>query len=155
MARQPDVQYIRFYTQGSAAQKVKPVQEFQNVELPRPRRKKRIVVRVDPVAIVGCAVAVILLGMMVSGIFRVRQAQAQAAQMESYVAQLQAENEALAAQYAAGFDLEAVEQMALALGMVPKEQVEQVSISVSVPQEVVEEPGLWERIYTFLTGLLA
>ena len=70
-------------------------------------------------------------------------------------AQLQAENEALAAQYAAGYDLEAVEQMALALGMVPKEQVEQVSISVSVPQEIVEEPGLWERIYTFLTGLLA
>jgi len=155
MARQPDVQYIRFYTEGSAAQKIKPVQEFQPLEMPRQRRKKRVVVKVDPVAIVGIVVAAVMLCMMVSGIVRVRQAQAQAVQMASYVETLQARNEALAEEYAAGYDLEAVEQMALALGLVPRDQVEQISVSVQVPQQIEEEPTLWERIYTLLTSLMA
>ena len=74
--------------------------------------------------------------------------------MESYVERLQAQNEALTETYKAGYDLQEVQKMALALGMVPQEQVEHVTISVSVPQ-IEEAPGTWERFTTFLTGLFA
>ena len=78
MARQPDIQYINFYTDGSAARKVKPVREFEPVQLPKVRRKKRVVVRIDPIAVTGIVLAVVLLCMMFTGIHRLDQARQQA-----------------------------------------------------------------------------
>ena len=61
MARQPDVQYIRFYTDGSAARKVEVAGPVRNSALPqKPRKKKKIVLYVDPLAILGIFTAVIL-----------------------------------------------------------------------------------------------
>ena len=42
MARQLDVQYIRFYTDGSAAHKVAPVAPLKTIKLPKIKKHKRI-----------------------------------------------------------------------------------------------------------------
>jgi hypothetical protein len=74
--------------------------------------------------------------------------------MQSYVLQLQAENRVLDAQYRAGFDPDEIRQIATQMGMVPVEQAQQIQITVPVA-EPVQEPTVWETVYTFLVGLFA
>jgi len=74
--------------------------------------------------------------------------------MRSHVEKLEAENKELNAYYEEHCDLDEIERTAMALGMVPKEQV--THITVHVPQEIAEEqPGAWERFTVFLAGLFA
>lgn len=155
MARQPDVRYIRLYTDGSAARKMELATPSKSVKANhRPKKQKKILVFVDPVAILGIITAVVMLVVMFTGMHMLKQARYETKQMEQYVASLQEENKLLQAEFEAGYDLETVEQTALALGMVPVDQVEHIKISVEVPKEA-EQPDTWDQIYTFLTGLFA
>ena len=109
---------------------------------------------IDPVAIGGILLSAVMLVLMVVGIVQLRNARAQLQTMEAYVQTLQEENVSLQATFDQGYDLDQIERTALALGLVPKEQVEHVTIRV--PEAVIEEtPGAWERFYIFLTGLFA
>jgi len=155
MANRPDIQYIQFYTDGSAARKLAPERSATKTTLPRPRRKKRKVVYVDPVAILGIVVAVCMLIAMAVGVVEFRNTQQEAARMERYLEQLKQENEQLSLQYSQGYDLETVERTALALGMVPAEQVAHIQLPATVQEPEAPPLSVWERIGTFLAGLFA
>ncbi len=154
MARVNKVQYVNFYTAGSAAYKFepKPLPKKQ-ATLPKIRRKKRILVHVDPVAVICGCVAVVLLVMMLTSLIQFSAVRQQEQQMAEYVQQLQQENAALQAEYRAGYDLEEIRDIALGMGMVPVEQAEHIQVELNVP--VVEEPSAWENFCTFLAGLFA
>lgn len=156
MARVNKVQYVNFYTAGSAAYKYEPapLPKKKQATLPKMRRKKRIVIHVDPLAAIGACVAVVLLVMMLSSLVQFTAVQKQEAEMAAYVQQLQTENTALQAQYRGSYDLEEIREIALGMGMVPAEQAERVQVQVSTPV-VEEEPTAWENFCTFLTGLFA
>jgi len=151
---QMEVQYVRYSTDGSAARKPLPAfAPWQAKAALKVFTQKRIRVYVDPVAILGIAVAVCMLVMMAVGVFRLQAVRQEAAQMQSYVTELNAENKALEAEYENGYDLEAVERTALALGMVPSQQVRQVS--VTIPETEVQQLSFAQRIGNFLAGLFA
>ncbi len=154
MARQPDVQYIRFYTDGSAARKTAPAVPLKTIKLPRVRKHKRVVLHIDPIAIGGIVMAAVMLILMLVGVAQLTAARQELQTMQTYVQTLQHEQVTLEATYNQGYDLDAVEKTALALGFVPKEQVKHVTIRIPEVQ-IEEEPGAWERFYTFLTGLFA
>lgn len=154
MARQPDIQYIRFYTDGSAARKAAPVSYEKARKKPRARKQKQPVLYVDPLAILGVAAAAVLLIMMVVGLVNFYNAQHQLQVMENYVQQLAQENQQLQEKYDAGYDLEEIRKVAEALGMVPKEELESIIINIPAP-EPEPEPTFWEKIGTFLSGLFA
>jgi len=152
---QLDVQYIRYSTDGSAARQYWPVfPKTHTTTVTKTHRHSRTRIYVDPVAILGIAVAACMLIMMVVGVFQLKNAQQKAVQMERYVSQLSAQSKALENQYEAGYDLKEVEQTARALGMIPVAEASQYSVSVFVPQ-AEEEQTFWDRIGTFLTGLFA
>lgn len=153
MARKVDVEYIQFYTDGSAARKLEP-KKPRPAQKPRVSRQKRVRVFVDPIAIAGVIVAVVMLILMVVGVNQLKAAQAEAAAMERYVAQLLEENETLREAYDSGYDLETIERLARALGMVPKEDVDLVQIRLPEEPEVIE-PTFWERVCAFFTDLFA
>lgn len=153
MAGKVDVRYINFYTDGSAARKVVPVEPIRPVKLPKTRKRRRVVMRIDPVATAGIVLSVVMLVLMWAGMAKLNRARAETAVMASYVDTLRQEQEELSAEYENGYDLAQVEKTALALGMIPEEQA--ARITLKVPQHTVEEPGAWERFYTFLTGLFA
>lgn len=156
MAQRIDVQYVQFYTSGSAAQKVAPAISVHTGALPRVTKRRVRRIYVDPVAILGSAVAVCMLVMMLVGLSNLRTEQDKTAEMVHYVSQLQEENAMLRAWYVEECDLEKVEETALALGMVPRESVEHISIEVELPPIEEEVPvSLWQKIGTFLTGLFA
>ncbi len=156
MAQRVDVQYIQFYTQGSAAKKIQPAVKTQTGTLPQIKKRKIQRIYIDPVATLGAVVAICMLIMMVVGIGQLRAEQQKTADMIAYVEQLQAKNTALQVQYEEECDLEAVEKTALALGMIPQPQAPHTSIQVELPAVENDMPvSLWQRIGTFLTGLFA
>ncbi len=155
MAQKTSIQYIRYYTAGTAAIQLEDaVPQHRKATLPAPRKIKRKNVYIDPVAVLGVLVAVSMLIVMAVGIVELRQTQQEAALMQTYVNQLTRENERLTQAYADAYDLEEIEKTALALGMVPGWQAPQTQITVSVPEQV-QTASVWEQIGTFLTGLFA
>ncbi len=154
MARKTTVNYVNFYTAGSEALKFEPQPIIRKeVTLPKPRRKKKIVVHFDPVVVLGVAVAAVLFVMMLAGMVRVIGAQQEASRMQDYVAYLQEENAALEQQYQEAYDPEEIREIATAMGMIPVEQAPKVYISV--PQQAIQEPTAWERFTAILTDLFA
>lgn len=157
MALQPDIQYVRFYTAGSAARKLElqPKKEKAKISAPqRPqtRRRQKTLVYIDPISVFAVLVAGAMFIAMAVGMLRLGTVNSEVEKMNSYVAQLQAENTALRSEYHAGYDLKDVEQKALEMGLVPVDQVEKVVVEVP---EIVEqpEPGLWEKVGTFFSEL--
>lgn len=157
MARKAEVNYVNFYMAGSEALKFEPkaiVQPKQAVAMPKPRRQKKIVLHIDPIAVAGIGLAFVMLIMMIVGMFQLGQAQNQAKQMGNYVQRLQYENAQLEQEYRAGYDAEEIKQIASAMGMIPKEQAQHIEITVEVP-EMEKEPTVWENFCTFLADLFA
>lgn len=155
MAQRRPIEYVQFYTLGSAAQKVevaKP-QLAEPVFLP-PVIRKRKKVFVDPVAIFGVVVAVCMLITMFVGVGHLRQVRQDADAMEQYVLYLQQVNQEKKDKYHQAYTLEEIEKTALALGMVPMDQVAHQTIDVT-PVASEEEPTVLESFGTFLSGLFA
>ncbi|MBR7122353.1 MAG: hypothetical protein IKC95_02740 [Oscillospiraceae bacterium] len=154
MARQFDVQYVRFYTDGSAAKQVNPVAPLKTIKLPKVKKHKRLVIAIDPVAIMGIVMAAVMLVLMTVGVVQLNNSRKELQTMTEYVEALQEEKVSLEQTFSQGYDLEEIQRTALALGLVPKEQVQHITIRVPEAQ-TEEEPGAWERLYIFLTGLFA
>ena len=158
MARQPDIQYVQFYTVGNAARKLEPIRRpaKNGAKLPqlKPRADKRQVLRVDPLSLCSVLVAAFMLVAMAIGMLQIGQLSAQADALEQYSTQLSAENAELRAEYRAGYDLKDVEQKALAMGLVPESQLKHVVVKVTVPP-VEAEPTGWQEFCQFFTELFA
>lgn len=161
MARQPDIQYVRFYTSGSAARKIEP-ERRQSVERPqtqaqtrpRVRRAQRKVIRIDPISLCAMLVAGVMLIAMAIGMIKLGSVNDEADRMEEYVSRLRAENAQLQAEYESSYDLADVERKALEMGMVPVGQLQQIQVPVEHPQRA-PEPSAWEEFKAFMTELFA
>ena len=155
MAQRLDVRYITCYTDGSAAREVAPVEPFHTLKLPRVKKHKRLVLHVDPVAICGTVLSLVLIVSMIVGAVQLNRARQEAARMEAYVQTLRRENEELTVKYRDGIDMDHVMQTAKALGLVPVEQVKHITIRVPEGPQPQQQLSFWEQVYTFLTGLFA
>lgn len=160
MARKPykpDIEYIqKYYSYGSEAHVVefKPVYKKPKTKLPKPRKEQKSMVYIDPVAFCGLMVAIVMLLVMTAGIIRFDRACQEHQVMQKYLMQLQDQNVELNHDYHTGYDLEQIRETALALGMIPVEEAQTISVQVTVPQRE-PEPTLWDEIVWFVTGLFA
>ena len=158
MAQKLRIEYVQFYTDGSAAKKVdvKPVEqkEFDPIVFAPPVPYKRKKVFIDPVAILGMLVAICMFFTITVGIIELRNAQIERYQMEQYVLHLSEIHTQRQEAFRAAYDMEEVDRTARALGMVPASEVSHKTIDMTLP--VVEaEPTLLESAGTFLAGLFA
>lgn len=151
MARKAAIQYVSFYSEGSAARQIELKPATKQVKLPAPRRAKRKVVYVDPVAIAGIVVAVVMLTVMLVGLIQFGEAHSRKTQLENYVISLQQQNETLEESYHNGFDVEEIRSIALARGMIPVEQAQ--ILYVPIEQEVPQQQG--RTLWTILADLFA
>lgn len=156
MANRPEVRYINEYVSGTMAYQParKPSRMPHNVQLPKPRKKKQNLILLDPVAVVGIVVALVLMGMLLTGALEFFRAQQETETLRSYVAQLQEENTQLQNTYASGYDLEEIRGIAQTMGMVPKTSVTHLGIAVTVPEEPVQ-PSAWEAFWQFFVEMFA
>ena len=155
MTEKPKIQYIgQFYVPGSEAQVLAPKKKKKKAKTKLPIAKGEQVkaIYIDPVALIGMTVAVVMLVVMVVGALQLRSDWAQYEQMSGYVSQLNYDNAELERTYRDGYDLEDIRDKALALGMVPVEEVPSRTITVTHSQPKPERT-LWDDIVWFFSGL--
>ena len=161
MARKADIQYVHhYYTAGSAAKKVavkvehkkKPLPLFEPLMMAEPDQK--VIVKIDPLSMAATLVAVALVVMMVVSLFQYSAAHQRNVELQEYVYTLSDEHIRLEQKYQAGFDLNEIETQALALGMIPIEEAQTITVSGSVPAHEAE-PTRWERVQRFMSDLFA
>lgn len=124
-------QHEKFRSNGSAAYDIYAARNVQNYALPkqrpeqlpdaparpRPVRKTRTKVAVSPFALIGGAMACLMLLLVVFSYVRLYETKSQLGEMESKLAELNEEQARLQSKYDSALDLEAVEQRAKELNM--------------------------------------
>lgn len=143
MAQKPAVKYIQFHTEGSAARQ--PELQPRKRPAPRPQKKPVLVLRIQPLALAGILLSAVMLLCMLSGAWELRAAQKARTEMSNLVAHLSWENGILEEKYYEGLDLEQIRRDALALGMIPQEEV--IHMALSVEETAAEqEQTLWQEL---------
>ncbi len=158
MASRVDIQYIQFYTEGSAAKKIAtPLPKKRVAEKPAQKRAKRKVIRIDPVAILSLAVCLALVITLGVGIGKVQQARQDNLRMQNYVESLSQKSEALAQEYAAGYDLHEIEKTAMALGMVHSDRASHRGVTIQIETETPVQPQMnfWQNLVAFFANIFA
>ena len=155
MARKPEIQYVRFYTDGSAARQMQVVSpQKHKAAAPRTKKQQGYVIYVDPLAVAGILLAGIMLISMLVGSIQLTVAKQQLSDIQAHVTTMRQSNQQLRTTYEEGYDLEEVERSALALGMVPVSQAQILFVEIE-EEQVVEEPTFWERMSAKLQDLFA
>ena len=157
MARKPDIEYVnKYFSYGSEAKVI----EFQTAgkkaktTLPKPLQEEKRSLEVDTVALFGLIVAAFMFVVLSFGLVDFYDTCMEHQAMESYLSQLQDDNILLKHNYRKSYDLDVVRETALALGMVPMDQVKTTVIYSQVP-EVVNENTWWNDFVWGLSQLFA
>lgn len=154
MVQKPKIQYVgQFYVHGSTARKMEQPPKPRTY-LPMAKLQKIEKIYVDPVALVGILVAVVMLVTMTVGALQIKDDWAVYEEMSSYVSYLNKRNADLTREYHESYDLEDIRVKANALGLVPKTEVQTAAVTVTVPEPEPEVSRVQE-IKAFLEGLFA
>ena len=147
MADREKIEYVRYYASGSAAHKVE--EPVRPAKKPRPvvtPKAERIPIPVDPVAIIGMTVAVVMALCILLGFAQVNQVNAEISRMESTISTLKSDQYALQKQFNLGIDIEEIRTTAQAMGLVPISEVRHITITLPEP-EVEQELSWWEELW--------
>ena len=157
MVQKPDIQYVtQFYSYGSEAKvlELKPEKKKQKFTLPKVVPQHKINIYVDPVAWAAVAVALVMVVLMAVSVNSYLNACNEYRAMTNQVITLQNINVEKQLEYEKLYDLKDIEQKALALGMIPAEEAEVVTIAPVIPEPEMETPW-WENISWFMKVLFA
>ena len=154
MARKYTERYVRFYTVGSVAAKLETVE--RKAALPQYKApQKRKPIAVDPVSLLGTAVAVLLAVLMLVGFAQVAHTSAQVRKLETQVMALELEQEQLQQKYEAGYDLNEVRAAAESMGMIPAEDAIRVRVAVPTETMQIETMSWWDSMLLSLRSFFA
>ena len=157
MAQKPKIQYVgQFYVHGSEARALQLEEERKKAKARRPlaRLQQVELIYVDPVAVAGILVAVVMLMTMVTGALALKTDWAEYEQMATYVSYLKKENAKLAEEYRAGYDIDDIRSKALALGMVSRNELKTRTVTVTVPEQEPEMSRV-DQIRTYFEDMFA
>lgn len=157
MSQKPKIQYVgQFYIHGSEARAAGAGGQAEAGEKQASSGASARVreISLDPVAIGGILVSLVLLAVMIVGALQLKTDWANYRVMDSYVSRLSSQNAKLTEEYRSQYDLDDIRSKAQALGMVPREELQTRSVYVTVPQPE-PEPTWWENLQWFLEGLFA
>ena len=157
MSQKPKIQYVgQFYVHGSEARKLQIEEEKRQAKTKLPLAKIPAIekIYVDPVALAGIAVAVVMLVTMVLGAVQLKKDWDQYEKVSAYVSELKRENARMSHAYHASYDLEDIRTRAVSMGLVPKSELQTMAVTVTLPEPEVE-PTRVEEIKAFLEGLFA
>ena len=156
MAKQHVIQYVNFYTDGSAARKIEPAAPAKKATLPKQKKQRRKVIHLDPVAILGLAVAACMLITMFVALNALNAAQEKTETMSNYVETLAQKNETLSQKLEQSYDPQEIRTTALALGMIPAQEAPQITINVQMPSyEQEEQVSVWMQLANILSNVFA
>lgn len=154
MARREDIQYVRYYAYGSAAPRIhsEPDKLAGRQADPIPEEQRKTIL-FDPVAIIGTAIAAVMILCVIIGFCQLNGSNNEIQAMENYISDLNSDNYALNREYSSGYDLEQIRTAAEGMGLVPVEQVEHITIHIPEPEVEVELPW-WEQIWNDFLSMI-
>ena len=154
MARKTTERYVRYYTFGSTAAKLD--RRERKAALPEYKTpEKRKPIAVDPLALVGSAVAVLLAVLMLVGFAQVAHTSAQVKKLQTQVITLELEQEQLRQKYENGYDLEEVRAAAESMGMIPAEEAIHVRVELPGQTVQIEHLSWWDSVMLSLRRFFA
>ena len=154
MARKYHERYVRYYTFGSTAAKLD--RDERRAALPKYKSPaKREPIPVDPIALVGNVVAIVLAVLMLVGMAQVAHTTAQVQQLQTQVISLELEQELLQQKYESGYDLNEVRVAAESMGMVPAEEAVRIRVNVPAETVVTQQLSWWDNVLLSLRQLFA
>ena len=154
MARKYNERYVRYYTFGSTAAKLD--RDERRAALPKYKSpEKRKPIPVDPIALVGNVVAVVLAVLMLIGMAQVAHTTAQVRELETQVISLEMEQELLQQKYESGYDLNEIRVAAESMGMVPAEEAVHISVNVPAETVVTQQLSWWDSMLLSLRQFFA
>ena len=154
MERKTEVQYIRYYVDGSAARKVELQPDKQETAAKKKRKVTVYKLYIDPLPVAGILLSCVLLVCMILGTVELGHVRQEYRAMHEHVQTLQESNKDLQIRYRDTVDAEYVEQLALSMGMIPQEQAQHMTVQLSERLQETK-PGIWQSIAQFLAGLFA
>ena len=157
MVQKPDIQYVtQFYSYGSAAKalELKPAPKKQKFTLPIAKPVQKIRIAVDPVAVAGILIAIAMVVVMAVSVRGYLDTCDEYRAMTKRVIALQNVNVQRQQEYKDMYNLDDIREQALALGMIPMEEAQVITITPVIP-EPEAEPTWWENISWFMKGLFA
>ena len=157
MANKPEIQYVgQFYVYGSEARALaaKRARKRAQTQLPDQAVQQVRQVRVDVLAVASLVLAGVLLVTMVMGALSMQTAWQDLRTAKQYVYELEAKNRVLTVEYRSSYDLEEIRSAALSLCMIPAEEAQMRSFTVTMPGQE-PEPTFLENLQWFLKGLFA
>ena len=157
MVQKPDIQYVtQFYSYGSAAKalELKPAPKKQKFTLPIAKPVQKIRIAVDPVAVAGILIAIMMVVVMAVSVRGYLDTCDEYRAMTKRVIALQNVNVQRQQEYKDMYNLDDIREQALALGMIPMEEAQVITITPVIP-EPEAEPTWWENISWFMKGLFA
>lgn len=145
MANQNNIQYVRYYAPGSEAIQLEPQRRRKERPAPRPvPEEERIAIRFNPVEVFGCTVAVIMVVCVIIGFCQLYGLNDQLAQARTDLSNQKNIHYELQKNYENGYDLDEIRSAAEAMGLVPMEEVQHITITIPEP-EVTEELPRWQQ----------
>ena len=150
-----EIQYVQFYTAGSAAPDLVPSYRPEKSPAKRTKKNPQTVIYVDPVAILGVITSVILMICLLVGIHNYNKALDKNAELRAENVALSQKTEDLQKQYRDSFDSEQIRMEAILSGYVPASQLKHVTITVPQPQPEPEQPGKLQQFWNDLVELFA
>jgi len=157
MTRKPEIQYIgQFYVHGSEARALELLEKKKQpkTRLPIARLEKIEKVYVDPVALIAIAVSVFMLITMVLGVVQIYNDWQAYQLISDRVENLRISNHEKVEAYRASHDLEDIKVKAMAMGMIPKAEAQQMTIQITRNAPAPEMTFL-DEVKWFVTGLFA
>lgn len=154
MDQKPIIQYVgQFYVYGSEAKAPEKKLIRGKSLLPKPKLDKERKIYIDPMAMCGIAVAVVMLVVLTLGAVRLQKCWGEYNRMSSYLSEVKRQNAQLDHSYRTTFDMEEIAAQADAMGLVPLDEIPRYSVAVTVPQPE-KGPTLWDDFVWFITGLV-
>ena len=136
MVRNPDIEYIdKFYVHGSEAKVIAFAPNQLKTTLPKPVREKKTCIEVDPLALCGIVVAVVMILVMGIGLMDFKAAVEENKAVAEQLDTIRDEHVMLEYNYHQSYNVEEVEEAVRALGMIRAEKAPVVSITVTVPEQ--------------------
>lgn len=155
MAQKAKIQYVgQFYVYGSEVpqpQSQPKKSRAKRSELHLERFQK---VYIDPVALCGVLIAVVMLSLLIVGAYHLRDTRAAYDQMKTQLSDLKRENAKLSHTYRTSYDLEDIREQAKKIGMVDAEEAECFTVFFSLPREE-KKPTAWDDFLWLLSGLFS
>ena len=158
MANKPKIQYVgQFYVYGSEAKKVaqeEPRKVRKGYLPPLPDLNQERVIRLEPVAVVGIVMAMVLFVSIVTGALGIQSAWQEFRVAKNHLEQVQSQHHQVEARYEESYSLSDIKAVAENMGLVPVSQVKHITLLVTMPEP---EPvrTLWEDVCWFVEGMFA